>query len=350
MVGIVILKDFETGSYSHVRITTYKGFSFADIGKGAFSSCTANIENRSMTLSYKSAEDAPVISVPDALGIAEKAREFVYNEQGATELEYCFTNNEIKFRIHSCKEGVYSPPDTQKLFGGKSFYKLCGKLEGRTFSYAAALRDGLNYAMTVLLNTSEAVFGLSGYGIYINIALFTKDKGALKELNLTGDIYNAVKKVVPDTYVKLKEPGNVIHSRADIYAASERQRIINLYQNYKGDVCSKVYDLLSGAHTSGEMMKRVLSLWKNREIEELTGEFTSELKLFCIRFYDYGYLDAKSHSEILTPREALGLAWEPGRNKEIAKRLSARSANLKFFAGIPCAHYYGSDGRAYWDK
>ena len=46
MVGTIIFKDFETGSYEHMRVTVYNGYAYADIDKsGSFSSCLVSCEN-----------------------------------------------------------------------------------------------------------------------------------------------------------------------------------------------------------------------------------------------------------------------------------------------------------------
>ena len=349
MVGIIILKDFETGSYSRVRITAYEDDSFSNIGNGDFSSCVVEPDKGTFAVDYKSCDHSRVVTMAEAFKLTEDARRFWYSNREATELEFCFSTEESKFRIHSTKDGVYSPPDLQNLFKGDSFYKLCGEFKEDSFSQNAVLCDTLNYSVQRLYNTSEAVYAVAGVGVYINLVPFADCRGALSALAVSGKIKTLIKSAAKLHGINinpcLSMPEEMEY--ADEFVSRSGHRLINQFRNCKIKVCKRVYDILK--NNPEHFIVVLTKLCNDPEIKRLTKEFSLEFEDFCSKFYDYGYLEAKSHTRCITVREALAILSDTPCSKEISSGVSARSANLKFQQKLPGAHYYGSDGRAYWE-
>lgn len=351
MVGIVIFKNFEHGSYADMRITMYDGDSFSDIDKAKdFSSCTVNLDKRIFKYDFISDDTAPVIGMDSALELAAKARAYLYEHPHITMAEFCISGTEYKFRQASVKEGVYAPADFQSVFKKGSFFMLCADCKDRTFSWCSALCEGLNFALHRIFNMSAQVFVSAAGGVYINLAGYMYSRKVRKYLDLSKSIRRAIKDSGVPTYRMPLKPVNTetIYAEGKV-SAHPRIRVLYNYRSYKCRVCNYISEEIKHIQSTEQIMRFVLGLPADGEIRHMTDEFAQSLSEYANKFSEYGYLSAKLHSDMLTVREALSLTTDIKLMDTISKTAASRSSNMKIYKNLPCAPYYGWDGTAYWN-
>ena len=351
MVGVVIFKNFETGSYADVRITMYEGSSFSDIERQeAFSSCTVNLDKKIFKYDYISDDTAPVIGMDAALELAAKARAYLYEHPYVTLAEFCVSGTECKFRPSSVKGGVYAPADFQSVFKHGSFFMLCTDCKAHTFTWVSALCEGINFALQMIFNTSAQIFTSAAGGVYIDLMGYMYSRKVRRYLDLPENIINVIAgSGMPGHRISLKPIHTDEITPEGGLSAGPRARIIYLYRSYKCRVHNYIADMFRKPLSPEQVMELIISLPADEEIKHMTDEFAGDLSEYTGRYHDYGYVTAKSHADMLTVREALSLPNDISLMKTVSQIAAARSSNMKMYKNLPCAPYYGSDGTAYWD-
>lgn len=344
MVGIVIFKNFETGSYEHMRVTLYKGHSYSDMDRqDDFSSCLVSLEKRSVIYDFSSGSNAPRPGMHAVLELCVRAREYFYEHDWITMADFLANGDDVSFRIRSVKSGIYAPVDVRGLFDYKSYrlYRLC--MEENQSHLCLSVRCSIvNYCLRHILGVEEKVFGISGRGIYADVSLFSFCRRSMKVLAVPREIRKLIK--------TRKSAGVAVNTctapRAHDNTCANTQphmALVAYWRNLKTDTLRAA--CIKYNSTSMCAAEIALDMIKDEEIKKSSAEFTDEL-LDYLSYYEF-YFEAKSHMNYICVEDALCLMINTDAADETAQRAAALSANMKLRKRLPCADYYDSHGRAY---
>ena len=342
MVGTVIFKDFETGSYEHMRVTVYNGHSYADIDRqDSFSSCLVSCKDGSVVYDAKVGEDAPRLTMRSLLDLCRRARQYFYKNDWVTIVDFCMDENDISIRSRSSKNGIFAPIDVRTLFDFKTsrIYKLCMESEESYLSISVRCAV-VNYCLKKLFDIEDDVFGISGKGVYIDASLFKGCRRSAEYISVCDDIRKLIKNKKPR---KLRL--NCDYPVSADFAPRElpHMNLISEWRRFKhqahADMCEKY---LGSDMSAAEICIDVL---ENEGIKRSSEEFIHNLTEL-LENYEF-YFEAKSHINYISIEDALCILTDADASDKIAKRASALSANMKLRKRLPCADYYDSQGKAY---
>ncbi len=345
MVGTIVFKNFETGSYEEMRIVAYNGTTYADIGEGEFFSCRVNLEQKGIVYDYTSSEDAPCRSMTAVLLLAKKAREFLYQNPYVTVAEYCFNSADCTLRAVSSKAGVYEPVDFKTLFNNGGFYKCIAEFSNKSPLWRSVLCEGLNFCIEHTFKTSERIFDFSSYGIYVNVSAFPRS--VYNVFELPDKLKKTAKsKSALGISLRYKRTKELEYNQNMVYQPFGR--LLRQYCVYRIKCFNRLNEILMKTTSRSARSRAILSLPKDKYILSITNDFSEELLDFAMSYADYGYLKSKSHADMLVLREVLLLSVRADVRQKISYVAQARSVNSKLLNKLPCAPYFDSNGTAIW--
>ena len=344
MVGTVIFKNFETGSYRDIILTAYDGKNFSDIGKGNFFSCRVCLDEKRIDYEYISSEDITFRDMFDILFIAGKAREYLYKNTHITIAEFCFVGDECKFRPKSFTCGVCEPVDFRTLFNNGGFYMLSESYPEKSPLWFSVFIEVINFCVQKSFDVSIGVFGYSGYGVYLNISAFKDD--CLRKLDKKSRYLAKEKDCFRLSFGLAKSEDS---SYLGPTPRTVGERILYNFSALKCKAKDYFRKEMENISDKSEFFDAVKNLASNGYLAGLCDEFAHELLEFAQFCFEYGYVTAKSHVSMLTFREIMLLNAGLLREEAIAPVAGARSVNRKYVNSLPCAAFIDSDGTALWD-
>ena len=344
MVGTVIFKNFETGSYRDIILTAYDGKNYADIGKGDFFSCRVCLDEKSIDYEYMSSDNVGHRDMFDIFFVAEKAREYLYKNTHITIAEFCFDRDECVFRPKSFTCGVCEPVDFKALFNNGGFYMLSGNYAEKSPLWLSVFCEVINFCVQKSFGVSIGVFGYSGYGVYLNIS-------ALESGFLSGvekrfiDLAKRKDCFKIDFKLKNSEPLTYIGTTP----GTAGERILHGFSSLKCKGENHFSEKLKNISDKSEFFHAVKDLATDEYLVGLCDEFAHELLEFGCFCFEYGYITARSHVSTLTFREIMLLNVGILKREDVAPLAGARSVNRKYVNSLPCPEFMDSDGTAYWE-
>lgn len=345
MVGTLIFKDFETGSYEYMRVTMYEGASYKDIERESeFSSCLVSLERKSVSYDLITSDKAPRLSLHSLLTLCRKAKEFLYENDYVTIADFCINDNGIDLRKRSSKSGIYAPVDMRAALdpGAYDVYRLCRVEQEDTHLGLSVRCTLLNYCLGRLFDVEEEIFGISGRGIYISCAAFAHDAASMKMLSLPKNM----RKLIKTKRRRHCVPRRTKVSLTQIICAAHTQphlRLIFSWRRVKLSALSYASRKLSNCMKC--RLDFALSLIDDGYISGLARDFCTELREY-VSNYDFCF-KSKSHADYISVADALYLVADINSAEQISQRAAALSANMKLRDKLPCPDYYDSYGRAY---
>ncbi len=347
MVGVVALKNFQTGSYRYMRISVFKGDAYSDIEKGELISSYIVDPDANLAVLELSGDANCFVPLDKVVFVSRSAREFFYNNTHATQLEFKTNGDDIYFRISGTKCGVSEPASFRELFGDDSLYMLISDEKEHTYMWRSALCDAMNFVVQKAFDVSEEVYTHSGGGIYINLALFSPRMARSVFKDIDRDVYKRL------TALRKKRIGSLKLCPLDKTKKpmpcgyGYRSETVYLYRRLKHEAYTKTFKEFAGL-SDKEILLRLKSFPSNYALRECADSFTKDA-LDCItNCFKYSNIKHESYKDMISARELLYLTYDATWN--ISGILSARSSNLKFLKHLPCAKYLLSDATAYWDR
>ena len=347
MVGVVALKNFETGSYSHMRISVFKGNSYSDIKKGTFISSYIADPDANLAVLELSGDANCIVSLDKVISVSCSAREFFYSHTHATQLKFKTVGDDIYFKISSAKCGVTEPASFRSLFKNDSLYMLISDEKKHSFLWRSALCDAMNFAVQKAFDISEEVYTQSGGGIYINLALFSPHlvKFCIRDIDL--DVFKILKSLKKKRIGKLKPKSSYTALPLNSDGFGYQSEAVYLYRRLKHESYVKTIKEFTGLGDK-EIVLRLLSFPSNRDLRVCADSFVANSLDFLTSCFKYSNIKHESYKDMMSARELLLFAYEA--KGDMAEILSARSSNLKLLKHLPCAKYLLSDATAYWEK
>lgn len=352
MVGTVIFKDFESGSYEDMRLTIYEGSSYEDIQRGGdFVSCVVNPEALRIRYDHRSSDSAPSLRMRQVLQIARKAREYLYEHTYVTMAEFCIRGDDVDIRTSSVKSGVYEPVDIRAAFykGVTDVYRLVSHVGTGSVLYVSVLCEALNFCVGRLFCIEEPLFGFSAGAIYANAALFTHSGEAMAAFGLDKSMKAVITTKRKKRHMLRFRPESIDDTEPQGTMSYGRHRSLILsYRSFKCEALKLVCSSLPANSSPKRMTRFILSLADDDKLRSLCDRFCRELKEFAEGLEHY--FVARSHIEYTALKDILYLAMDADLHTDVAQKARAASINMKLQSKLPNPDYYDSRGRAYWTK
>jgi hypothetical protein len=344
MVGTVIFKDFETGSYENMRVTLYNGHAYKDIDRqDNFSSCIVSPEKRRAVYDVITSADAPRLNMNALFELCRRAREFFYDNDWVTIADFAINGSDISLRQRSSQSGIFAPVDVRGLFDYKTnrIYKLC--MESDESYLGLSIRCAVvNYCLKKLFDIEDDVFAISGKGVYIDASLFTGCRRSMDFLCIAKDVARLIK--IGKRNIKIKSPAPCADIADSNYKdMNSHMRLIELWRKTKVQALFEVYQKHKDTHMCPSQLG--LNIIEDISINKVSEEFRTLLTEY-LEDYEFCF-EAKSHINYISVEDALCILSDIEETDKIAKRAAALSANMKLRKRLPCADYYDSHGRAY---
>lgn len=343
MVGVILYKNFETGSYENMTVTCFDGESYADIERQKeFTSYIVSESGFCIRKTASTSDAAPEPKAGDIREICEKAWEFFCNNSHCTVAEFVKAETEISFRYRSGKCGVYAPVDIRNIrcAPSENIYALCPNTKDKAPLYLSLLCDMLNFCMNMLFDAEEQVYDFSGNGVYINTSVFLKKFPSV--VGFAGR--NSRRRHHKINLAKMCKKDICIESGTSSLTG---HRIITRYRFLRKNALDIVCKTLGRVRRASDVQKILLTLPDCRDIHDLAEDFVQELTE-ALGVYTYVF-DAKSHIYYIGIKEALRLiTCGEETNDTLAQRAFALSANMKLRSRLPNPDYYTSCGKAVW--
>ncbi len=343
MVGTIIFKDFETGSYEYMRLTFCEGSAFADIQRAEeFSTCLVSIDKRKIKYDFSVPAKKRVTDFR-LFEICHRAREYLFKNEYVTIAEFCENEGSVNIRPVSTKSGLYTPVDMRTPFmtNFSNVYKLCTEEFGPTHLFRSVRCEIINYCLLKMFDIEEEVFGISGKGLYINAAIFASYRKSLSKLSLPKKL-KALAKKHPNSRRAPRFSDFTIEYEQKIHTDSSRDLIIGKLRHTK--IKALEYSLALEQDRK-DYIGFALKLSEDSYIKEISDIFALELRDYMSN-YEFCF-KAKSHIDFLDVSDAMHLILDMQSAEEISAKAMALSANMKIREKVPCPDYYDSYGTAY---
>jgi hypothetical protein len=347
MVGVVALKNFETGSYSHMRISVFKGNAYSDIANGELISSYIVDPIFKLAALELSNDTGDFVSLDKVVCVARCAREFFYSNTYATQLKFKTVGEDIKFKVSGTKCGVSEPASFRELFGDNSLYMLVSTEKEHTYLWRSALCDAMNFVVQKMLDTSEEVYAQSGGGIYINLALFSPRLIKFGVMDIDPDVFKILKALKKKRIGKLKPKDSYKKVPLMANGFGYHSEAIYLFRRLKHEAYARTIKDFIGLGDK-EIILRLLAFPSNHALRKCVDSFTLDASDCITNCFKYSNIEHESYKDMISAREFLLLAHES--KGDIAEILCARSSNMRLLKHLPCAKYLLSDATAYWEK
>lgn len=345
MVGTILYKDFETGSYENIKLVAYEGTNYSDIGKGEFITCIVNCDTDYVDYIHRPAVIPDFAGMYNILRVAVKARKYLYKNTHITSVEFCSNYDECNFRPISFKSGVWEPVDFRTLFNNGGYYALVSEYAHKTPMWISVFCDSLNFCVQRAFGTSVALYGFSGYGIYMNIAVLPEK--SLKIMGLPSAVFADAKAKDTNRLTYGIRKHDKCHVSMKL-SPHPTERIIYLWNTLRLKCLQYFVDKQDKCRKCTDFTELIMHIADDEALVRFVDGFTAELSEYAQRFFDYGYIESKAHADVLTFREVLGLEFCSDIRSDISGIAKARSINSKFMYKLPCATYYDSNGTAFF--
>ncbi len=346
MVGIVALKNFETGSYRRMRVSVFKGNMYSDIASGELVSSYIIDPVLEVAVLELSNDTGDFVSLDKVVCVARSAREFFYSNTYATQLKFKTTGEDIKFKVSGTRCGVSEPASFRELFGDSSLFMLVSDEREHTYLWRSALCDAMNFAVQKIFGISEEVYAQSGGGIYINLALFSPRLVKFGVGDIDADVFKILKSLKKKRLGKLKPKDPYKEVTLMVNGFGYHSEAIYLVRRLKHEAYAKTIKDFIGIDDK-QIILRLLAFSSNQALRECTDSFTSDASDYITNCFKYSNIKHESYKDMISAREFLFLVHEA--KGDMAEILSARSSNLKFLKFLPCAKYLLSDATACWE-
>lgn len=348
MVGTIIFKNFETGSYKEMRICAFDGNTYSHIGKGDFIQCYINLEKETIRYDTPPVSNSFCPTMGQMFSVAKEGRRFLLANSHITVCEYTLNGENISIRPVSSNWGVYEVPEITSLFNEGGFYKLTKEFPEKPPLWLSCLCEVMNFCVQRVFSLSETVFSRSSYGIYINLSVFSKRQ--LKALGYgKNSPYTKIISAKNRCKICLKKPQSLnLNSTRKVYPSSKGKFIYEL-SLFKIKGANYFSDFVAKSSSLSDRLNCIMSLALDSFIEKITDDFFDLVLQYSRDLFEFGYLKSQIHTKMITLKEVMLLAFDNTEKGEVSKRVQARSKNFKLLNKLPCAKYFNSDGYAYWE-
>lgn len=360
MVGVILIKDTETGSYRNIRITVCRGSHYTDIDLfGSYATYTLDIVTREILHRHASDDSAPRLTLFELYTIADAAHKYLYDNLRATQLWFKWQDAKPVFKTVSAAEGVYSLPDLHNMYTQSAIYVICknpGENEGPVFTplTGSVICSALNFAACKVLSAPVKLYYYSGGAIYADVGVFLKTPFLRYHLKKSMDDWLKCSKLLFELY---RESGKAAFSKVPSISFSGLKPLRQKRENDNYDATGalrtakiQTYGLFNDVLGKSKSMRRVIDAFIRMPYDENFLEIIYEAKESFLqlgeRLVEYGYLTEEKYIEFYTEDELVLSARSAALRSRLPDTAASRLKNYRLQSKLPPPHLIDCFGKA----
>jgi len=327
MVGIVLVKDFFTGSYTYVKLAIFEGSSFSDINyESPFSQYVVDIENREIVSKIPSSTVPVEVSYLDLMSLCDESLVFLAKNPYAVSFEFKRENDKTEFRVVPTNQGSFVMPDLYNFFHGNAVYFPVeiytfktgnGSLRANSLE-ADVCCELINYTLHALSDEITAIFYQSGGTLYLDIAPVIKNKSLRPSLKKYLSKYPGAYKNALEIFKKREKhisiqsttmPGYIKKKEFQIEeiteaTASEYDNLINTIRYCKMLTLNVASDKFSGVKKD-VLIKNLFEFALNDDFVKIKNLLYNKILNYSEKLVDYNYLSSRNYIKYLSVSDIL---------------------------------------------
>lgn len=349
-VGIIDIKDENSGSYRYLHIVSYEGETFADLERTG--ACSEYIIDRRAKIQKIITSGTATLAVDELGKIAKEVYGSVlYKKPYVTRLEFKLLHGELKMRTSSVRDGSYGAVDIGNALCGHGVYLSCSAAAGKgapkmSVAEASALCDSLNICINRILQTEFMLYYPCMGAVYCDVDLFLQSplwrrafKGAVKPLkNCFATVVKLksefckkrvlsaprLKTAIPEINGRETAPSGDFYRDALAGIGAERVNMLKY-----------VSEKLGGRFASPLLVSDVMTLPYDSGVSEINSRTAKHLRTLGKHLVSHGWLPDERFAEFLTCGEILRSFTDAKYCADLKNISAARLGNSYFHKEPP---------------
>lgn len=305
MVGIILLKNTENGSYRYFRITVCEGEHYSDISTdNPFITYEFDFLKRCINSVFRS-ENSENLYFPlaDLYRIYDGAVTYLFNHTEAVQLLFKYREGHADFKINSTSEGVFQVPDYSNLFRKQGLYLLCGGIDERISPFEGSVLCGIcNCAVESVFNGANRIFYYCCGDMYADVSLFLRRRLSKRLLRLAMTNEKGLYKSVCEIYKKsgcIKARREIPHTlrmkeikNFDFADAGDTpSHLIEVYRYAKFSAQKYLQSSFENGFLNSKYVRKLFELPHDSRITELARKCCDEFVSCSEKLSLYGYFE-----------------------------------------------------------
>lgn len=360
MIGVILLKNDENGSYRYVRITVYDSIYYENMGNGA--ALTSYVLDTFSMHAEKTLTDgfnSPELNILEIYRLWDEAKKYFHGHPTATQFRFKYDNGEFEFSSPISSNGAFGVPNPVQTLYRCGLYVLCeGDNNGLTPLEASVVCDLLNFAFGTLYGTGCRIYGCACTSIYADVSPF------MKNAYLRHCIFGAVKnksglgKEIAQLYRKYLNisrtcSAGIIKKRfSDI--AEPRGISGNICEEFLNDIshariatAKRMSDAFGAVFTT-QSTKQILHIPLEWAESEDFGRCVDSAKELGKRLVRYGYLENENRADALGFEDILDLTMNLSDSVKINAAAKESGRDYRLQRRLPSPTFIDCFGKVYF--
>ena len=342
MVGIIFLKDINTGSYANLKVVIFNGSNYSEINpQKPFSEYTINFKNQKIV--SKNISSAVKVTYFDLIDIIKHAHNFLLSNPYAVCLQFKKTATDTEFRIVPTNHGRFSLPDMYNFFHGSGVYYPI-----KTFTFK--LQNGkvranpleadvccflLNHALLSLGCKSDALYFQSGGTLYLNLVPVLKNRFLRRYLktNISPKAYKKALKLCKEDkafssivlFSRKLKPFNDNFDFDVSIPDTEYEALINKTRAAKLSASIVASQYFSNVKPK-EMIANLFKIVDDEKFLGIKNSYFEKISDFGRRLHTYNHIDHKHYLNFLSVYDIISFEFDV----HLRKTLNLKSNLVKY--------------------
>lgn len=345
MVGIILLKDIQTGSHKYFKLAIFSGNSYSDINpEKGFSEYVINIENKKIV--SKNLSSGISISYFELLDLCDLSIKFLLSNPHVICLQFK-RSQDTEFRIIPSNHGNYVLPDLYNFLHGNAVYFPIktftfktgnGKLRANLLE-ADVCCELLNFAMHIFAKDITPMYYQAGGTLYVDLcsiiknpvlSIFLQRYLPQKAYKFAKRLYRERKNHVNRAFPLHIEPIESYDNLDVTPASTEYEALINSARAAKLStliVATKYYV----NEKPEEIVKNIFEIIKDEKFLKIKNDYYEKLLHFGEKLTDYKYLSQKDYVKYLSIADIMSSEFDVSLRKKLFEKSSLlRHTALEF--------------------
>ena len=343
MVGIILLKDIQTGSYAYTKVVVFNGSNYSEINyEKPFSEYTINIKKQKIV--SKNISSNVEVTYFQLVSLLEKAHDFLFLNPHAVCLQFKISQTDTEFRIIPSKQGSFCLPDLYNFaYGNAVYFPL------KTFTFKTQngqIRANpleadvccvlLNYALQSLGNKSDVLYYQAGGTLYVNLCCIIKNRFLRRHLKstLSSKTYKLALKLYKENDSKKisalfgnLKAGNFVTDFEATPAQTEYEALINKSRAAKLSTSVVAAAYFSNVN-SETLVKNIFNIINDEKFIEIKNGYYEKILSYGRRLFLYKHIPKKDYLNYLMVYDIISSEFDI----RLRKTLSLKSNLLRYTA------------------
>jgi len=349
MVGIILVKDFITGSYRYPKIAAFSGVSYSDINyEKAFSEYVVDIENKKIISKKLALQKNEEITYFEIIKLCDEYMKFLVSNPYAVCLEFKQNDGKTEFRVLPTNQGNFVLPDLYNFLHGNSVYFPIETYKFKTGNgsfrsnplEANICCELINYAVHTLIKGMPNIFYQAGGTLYLDVCPVINNKFLRTPLRRYLSKYPAAYKKLLEFYkqrqkkishelptmpfaVKSKACLSVEETTTD----TQFKKLVNDLRKAKIDVLNIAVKQFSNSKGE-ELIENLFEFAHNKDFVEIKTMIYKEIFNYAEKLVEHKYLPDKNSINYFTVSDILATEFSASKRAS----LSTEAKLLKYTA------------------